>query len=183
MQLNKDPQENRLRSLIDKIESEIRTQGELEQSISVLRNENTTLKLTIDEQKALIKKLRQELKISSEELPENIKILKDIIVSQRREIIRKDEENEILRELLDKFTNAFENSIIDKELTKKESKSSLTDVKGIGPKIDAKLKKAGIDTIQDLLNCDSKTIASRIKGIGVVSLNKWKKSAKLILDK
>lgn len=176
MQINKDTQQNKLRRLIDQIESETRNQGELEQSISVLRNENTTLRLTIDEQKTLIKKLRQELEISSKELPENIKILKDIIVSQRREIIKNDEENEILRELLDKFTNAFENSII----SNKESKSSLTDIQGIGPKIEAKLKKNNIHTIEDLLNCDSKATASRIKGIGEVSLNKWKKSAKLL---
>ena len=175
MQIN---ERNKLRSLIDQIESEIRTQGELEQSISVLRNKNTTLRLTIDEQKTFIKKLRQELEISRQELPENIKILKDIIVSQRREIIRKDEENEVLRELVYKFTNAFENSI-----TNKEPQYLLTDIKGIGQKIEAKLKKTNIHTIQDLLDCDSKATASKIKGIGEVSINKWKKSARQILSK
>lgn len=177
MQLTEDTKE-KLRSLIDQVESDIRTQSELEQKINILINANTTLKLTIDEQKILIKKIRQELEISSQELPENIKILKDIIVSQRKEIIRKDEETEVLRELLDKFTNAFENSI-----TNKEPQYLLTDIKGIGQKIEAKLKKTNIHTIQDLLDCDSKATASKIKGVGEVSINKWKNSARQILSK
>ncbi len=177
MQINEDTKE-KLRSLIDQVESDIRTQSELEQKINILINANTTLKLTIDEQKILIKKIRQELEISSQELPENIKILKDIIVSQRREIIKKDEENEVLRELLDKFTKAFENSI-----TNKEPQYLLTDIKGIGQKIEAKLKKTNIHTIQDLLDCDSKATASKIKGVGEVSINKWKNSARQILSK
>ena len=63
----------------------------------------------------------------------------------------------------------------------KDEKYTLKEVPGIGPATQAKLKKAGINTVQDLINCNSKTTASRIKGIGEVGLNKWKQAARQIL--
>ncbi len=63
----------------------------------------------------------------------------------------------------------------------KDEKYKLRDVPGIGPKKEALLKKAGIHTIKDLLNCNVKVIANQVSGVGVKSLNNWKQNARQII--
>jgi len=65
----------------------------------------------------------------------------------------------------------------------KESRYSLENIPGIGPKYAIKLRGAGIHTIKDLLNCSTKIKAKEISGIGEVRLNNWKQNARQILSK
>lgn len=158
-----------IRSLIDQIEEDTRTHAELEQNISLLRNKNTTLKLVIEDQKVIIENINRELKNQSEALPENLQLLKDIIVSQRQEINQKDSDLEIMRMLILKFTGELETAIISKE-----DEYALIDVPGIGPRNSEKLAQAGITTIMQLKNCNIEKLAEKIEGIGIKKLKKWK---------
>jgi len=162
--------DNNLKGLIDSVEEDTRSQAELEHTISILKNEITTLKLVIEDQKVIIERMNQELKNQTEILPENLSILKDIIVSQRRDINQKDKEFEVMRVLLEKFTGELEAAILAKE-----SEYQLIDVSGIGPRNSAKLAKAGITSILQLKNCDLEELASKLEGIGPKKLKKWKK--------
>ena len=159
-----------LKGIIDSIEEDTRTQAELEQTISVLKNEITNLKLVIGDQKVIIERMNQELKNQTEILPENLSILKDMIVSQRRDLNQRDKEIEVMRVLLEKFTGELEAAIIAME-----SEYQLIDVPGIGPRNSAKLAKAGITSILQLKNCNVEELASKIDGIGPKKLSKWKK--------
>ena len=162
--------DDNLKGLIDSIEEDTRSQAELEQNISVLKNEITTLKLVIEDQKVIIERMNQELKNQTEILPENLSILKDIIVSQRRDINQKDKDLQMMTMLVEKFTGELEAAIIAME-----SEYQLIDVPGIGPRNSAKLAKAGITSILQLKNCNVEEVARKIDGIGPKKLSKWKK--------
>jgi len=43
-------------------------------------------------------------------------------------------------------------------------------------------KDVGIRTIKDLIHCNSNITAQKIKGVGKVSLEKWKQAARQILS-
>lgn len=79
----------------------------------------------------------------------------------------------------------IESAVEDKKLGPliivKDEKYKLGDVPGIGPKTEAKLIKAGIHTIKDLLNCNAKIKAKEIDRVGETSINKWKQAARQIL--
>lgn len=64
----------------------------------------------------------------------------------------------------------------------KDKKYKLNDVPGIGSKTLEKLNKAGIHSIQDLLNCNAKIKAKEIERVGEASINKWKQAARQILS-
>ena len=159
-----------IKGLLDEIEEDSRTQAEFEHTISVLINEITTLKLIIEDQKVIIERMNQELKNQTDILPENLKILKDIIVSQRRDINQKEKDLEMMTVLVEKFTGELEAAIIAKE-----SEYQLIDVPGIGPRNSAKLVQAGIKSVVQLKNCNVVELASKLDGIGPKKLNKWKK--------
>jgi DNA uptake protein ComE-like DNA-binding protein len=158
-----------IRGLLDQIDEDSRDQAELEQSVSVLKNEITTLKLVIEDQKVIIDNMNRELKDRSDVLPENLQLLKDIIIAQRREITQKDKDLEIMRILVEKFTGELEAAIIAKF-----SEYQLIDVPGIGPKNSAKLVEAGIKSVVQLKNCNVEELAEKIEGIGIKKLKKWK---------
>ncbi|MHA1284807.1 MAG: helix-hairpin-helix domain-containing protein [Promethearchaeota archaeon] len=63
----------------------------------------------------------------------------------------------------------------------KESKYKLEDIKGIAKTRADLLRKAGITTVKELINCNSKIIAEKIAGIGKTSLDKWKQHARQLL--
>ena len=63
----------------------------------------------------------------------------------------------------------------------KELKYSLEDIKGIAKTTADKLRKASINTLKELINCNSKTTASEIDRIGKTSIDKWKQIAKQLL--
>ena len=60
---------------------------------------------------------------------------------------------------------------------------NLRDIPGLGSRAENKLKMAGIYTIKDLLECNSKIIASKIMGIGEITIYKWKQAAIHIIKK
>ena len=63
----------------------------------------------------------------------------------------------------------------------KDPKYSLEDIKGIGATTAEKLRKAGINTVKELINCNSKTTASEIDRVGKPSIDKWKQIAKQLI--
>ncbi len=68
-----------------------------------------------------------------------------------------------------------------KEFQIKEETYNLEEVPGIGHSRVKKLNQAGIHTVKDLLNCNSRLIATQIKGIGAVTINRLKNNAKSFL--
>ena len=57
---------------------------------------------------------------------------------------------------------------------KHDDRYKLEDILGIETKFAAKLRKAKILTVKDLLNCNVKMKSKEIEGIGEGRLNKWK---------
>ena len=88
-----------LKNIINSVETEDKTQSELEQTIKLLKDEISKLKFTIKEQKILIQ--NQKAKTHQKmEVPEDIEILKDIIITQRQELNKKDKDIDILEQKL-----------------------------------------------------------------------------------
>ena len=74
-----------------------------------------------------------------------------------------------------------ETEIAIEPVFRKEFKYKLMDVPGIGPAKAKALIQGGIRTLKELITCNAKMKAGEIKGVGVVSLNKWKQAARQIL--
>ena len=95
-----------LKNLIDSIDSANKAHSDLETIIRYLKEEVQRLNFTIKEQKRIIQ--NQNAKISSFEepaIPEDIQILKDLVITQREEIIKKDKDIEILTQTLQDVTS------------------------------------------------------------------------------
>ena len=107
-----------LKDLIDTVEVKESTASELEQEVKLLREDIKRLNFTVSEQRLLIKE--QERKIASSEvyeLPGDIQILKDMLISQRQEIKKKDKDVEILDERIYELTNKLKKSKVGGEST------------------------------------------------------------------
>lgn len=65
---------------------------------------------------------------------------------------------------------------------KKHHSFRLQDIPGIGAAKGKLLRQAQIETFQDLLQCNPKQIAGKVKGLGITSLNTWIQRAKQILQ-
>jgi len=63
----------------------------------------------------------------------------------------------------------------------KKKKYSLEDIPGIAKTRAKQLKDVGIRTVKDLIHCNSNITSQKIKGVGKVSLDKWRQAAKQIL--
>ncbi len=101
-----------LKDLINTVETKDQTQAEF---IKLLKDEISRLKFTIKEQKILIQtqKAKTQQKM---EVPEDIEILKDIIVTQRQELNKKDKDLDILEQKLEEIIpNADMDTILRKE--------------------------------------------------------------------
>ena len=59
---------------------------------------------------------------------------------------------------------------------------SLVDVKGIGDGTAKNLVKNGIKSVEDLLNSDPETLATKISGISSKMINEWQANAKALLS-
>jgi len=82
-----------LKDLIDTIDSSNRAHSEISKMINFLKSEVERLTFTIKEQKRVIQ--NQSAKLSSLEennLPTDIVILKEMVVNQREELIKKDKD-------------------------------------------------------------------------------------------
>jgi chromosome segregation ATPase len=100
------------KNLIETVEEENLSKTALEATINSLREEINGLKFTVNEQKLLIEDFRSQLKDESEEkveLPSEIQVLKDMIISQRKDLNRRDNNIEHLNEKIDQLNLILEN--------------------------------------------------------------------------
>ncbi|MFW9826493.1 MAG: HEAT repeat domain-containing protein [Candidatus Thorarchaeota archaeon] len=82
-----------LKDLIDSIEEESRSRAELETALQSISEENKILKLRVQELQNLIDDLKDQNNVEEIEqiiLPSEINVLKDMVISQRRELDEKD---------------------------------------------------------------------------------------------
>ena len=94
-----------LKDLINTVEEKESNFSELEQEVKLLKENIEKLNFTISEQKFLIQE--QEKKVQKSEvfeLPGDIRILKDMLVSQRLEIKKRDKDVEILEQEIENLT-------------------------------------------------------------------------------
>ncbi len=86
---------------------------DLKNEISLLEEEIAGLKFTVNEQKLLIEDLRTQLKEEAEDqdvLPSEIQILKEMFISQRKDVIRRDNQIDKLNNQIDDL-EAFKSNI------------------------------------------------------------------------
>jgi len=96
------------KDLINTVEKDTKTHAELEATINSLNEEINRLKVIINEQNVLISDQTGSSTLST--VPGEIDILKDLINSQRQELIKKDESNEKLHDQIDGLTIKLEKS-------------------------------------------------------------------------
>ncbi|MHA2036333.1 MAG: HEAT repeat domain-containing protein [Promethearchaeota archaeon] len=94
------------KDLIDTIENETKTRAELEATINSLNEEINRLNSIINEQKMLLSNQTDSSILST--LPGEIDVLKELITSQRQELIEKDESNEKLNDQIDELKARIE---------------------------------------------------------------------------
>ena len=94
-----------LKGIIDSVDVKDKTQSVLERKVETLKEEITRLNFTIREQKTLISSLKGSRAGSSSglEADDDIKFLKDMIFTQRQEILQKDREVDDLKLEIDKY--------------------------------------------------------------------------------
>ncbi len=96
-----------LKNLIDGVEKKALSRTELEQKFQKKKEEVNRLKFTIKEQKLLIEDLKSQVREEEGdqvELPSEILILKDMFISQRKELSRRNNDIRDLNEKIDKLT-------------------------------------------------------------------------------
>ena len=109
-----------LKNLINTVEKETKTQSELEAIINSLREEINKLELIIHEQELQIKDQESNLSTSLSDLPSELDILKEMILTQRKDLGQKDEKIENLNLRLDKLTIGLD-GFVEKNLTNQEN--------------------------------------------------------------
>ncbi|MFX1236619.1 MAG: helix-hairpin-helix domain-containing protein [Promethearchaeota archaeon] len=157
-----------IKELIDSIDEHNQTRAELEQSVTLLKNQIVSLNITIEDLKFELKNMK-ELGKFSDHLPDDVKMLKELVKTQREELNEKDRQIMESQNIVNKLANDFENMILNRRTT-----YNLSDIPGIGPKIEEKLKNLNISTIHDLMNAKVEKLIS-IPKIGLANVNKWKK--------
>ncbi len=86
-----------LKNLIDGVEEDVKTRSELEYTVESLTEEIKKLNIKIEEQEKLLQQ-REGGAGDDLDIPEDIKILKEMIQTQREELIEKDHEIELLKD-------------------------------------------------------------------------------------
>ncbi|MFW9864838.1 MAG: HEAT repeat domain-containing protein [Candidatus Thorarchaeota archaeon] len=99
-----------LKDLIDTIEKETKTRSELDSIIKSLKEEINRLKFTIREQQLLIEEQGDQISFAQSDLPSEMNILKDLIISQRGDLAKRDENIDRLNKKIDELTEQMENS-------------------------------------------------------------------------
>ncbi len=98
--MNKD-----LKDLIDSIDTSNKTHSDLETMIKYLKEEVQRLNFTINEQKQIIQDLNLKLsKIDNTNIPEDMALLKELVHTQRQEIVKKDKDIEILQRTIEEVS-------------------------------------------------------------------------------
>ena len=97
-----------LKGIIDSVDVKDKTQSVLERKIESLKEEIARLNYTIQEQITLIASLKSSGSDSGLEVDDDIKFLKDMIFTQRQEILEKDREVDDLKLEIDKYIARLE---------------------------------------------------------------------------
>ena len=103
-----------LKDLIDALEEKNQTQIDYEVNVRDLKEEIERLKFTVNEQKLLIQGQKEKLS-KKPVVPEDIQLLKDVTVSQRQEIKKKEKDIEILEQKLKELEENSDISNISEE--------------------------------------------------------------------
>ena len=106
-----------LKDKLNIVEEETKSHAELEATINSLKEEINKLNGIIDEQKMLINKHSDSIILDDNTIPSEVGILKDLVISQRQKLIKKDETNEKLPDKMDNLLDAVKyaaSDIIDK---------------------------------------------------------------------
>ncbi len=96
-----------LKDLIDSVDSANQAHSDLETMIRYLKEEVQRLNFTVSEQKQIIQ--NQKSKISENNIPKDITVLKDLVSEQRQDIIKKDKDIEILQQAIADISTELEN--------------------------------------------------------------------------
>ncbi|TXT58793.1 MAG: hypothetical protein BAJALOKI2v1_300008 [Promethearchaeota archaeon] len=86
-----------LKNILDSIEKKNQSEAQLEKRVNFLREEIKRLRFTIKEQKIIIQEQKEKLE-QEEKIPEDLQILKDLVLTQRKELKEKDEKIEQLNQ-------------------------------------------------------------------------------------
>jgi DNA repair exonuclease SbcCD ATPase subunit len=97
-----------LKDLIDSIDSANQAHTDLETMIRYLKEEVQRLTFTVSEQKKIIE--NQKSMIFSNNIPEDIAVLKDLVMEQRQDLIKKDKDIEILQQTIADISTELENT-------------------------------------------------------------------------
>ncbi|MFX1323855.1 MAG: HEAT repeat domain-containing protein [Promethearchaeota archaeon] len=97
-----------LKDIINTVEKETKTRAELEALITGLKEEINKLKFTIKAQQILIEEQGDQISFAQSDLPSEINILKEMITSQRQELIRRDKNIEVLNNKIDQLKDNIE---------------------------------------------------------------------------
>ena len=94
-----------LKDLIDSIEAKNDTQNELERTVDFLQEEVKRLNFTLKEQKILIGELNKKIAEGGDvDVPGDVQLLKEMIMSQRQDLIKRDKDIEILQKQIEEIT-------------------------------------------------------------------------------
>lgn len=96
-----------LKDSIDSVDSANQAQSDLENRILRLKEEVQRLNFTVSEQKIIIQD--QKSKLTENNVPEDITVLKDLVTEQRQDIIKKDKDIEILQQTIADISTELEN--------------------------------------------------------------------------
>jgi len=102
-----------LKDLINSVEKETQSHAELEKTIHSLKEEIDRLEFTVQEQKLLIENLRNQMKdeeIEQAKLPSEMDVLKDIIMSQRKELGDRDNLIDSLNDKMFELSSGLESN-------------------------------------------------------------------------
>jgi hypothetical protein len=93
-----------LKDIINTVEEETKSHAELEAIINSLHEEINQLNGIINEQKRLINEQSDSTTFDVSSIPSEVDILKDLVISQRQKLVKKDETNERLNDKIDELT-------------------------------------------------------------------------------
>ncbi|NVM46059.1 MAG: HEAT repeat domain-containing protein [Candidatus Lokiarchaeota archaeon] len=97
-----------IKDLIDSVDSANQAHSDLEIVIKHLKEEVQRLNFTVSEQRKIIE--NQKSKISNNNIPEDISVLKDLVTEQRQDIIKKDKDIEILQQTITDISSELDNT-------------------------------------------------------------------------
>ncbi|MHA1293360.1 MAG: hypothetical protein ACTSQJ_11915, partial [Promethearchaeota archaeon] len=83
-----------IRNIIDTVEEENQTKAQMEQTIKFLKEEIGRLNFRLSEQKKLIQDQEKKLE-KQEKVPPDVQLLKEMVLSQRQDLIKKDKDIDI----------------------------------------------------------------------------------------